>query len=293
MDNLYFSELYAHLCYHDLPGAEPVCVYLHGLGSASSADFPRITRDPQLATYRALLIDLLGFGFSDHPASFPHTLEAHADTVARLLDHLALRQCHVVGHSMGGSVAIALAARRPDLVSGLVVAECNFDPHDATFSQMIVDLSPSEEDYVASGHADVIAQVEGWAAADPGVGGFAGTLRAADPRAIYRCSVALVGCHLRETFFDLGMPRTYVFGEQTLPHHHQPLLEAGGVPVAVVPESGHGMVVENPDAFAAIVAATLSGGEIPLPYRLPGSTEDATNQAARVAPEGIAEQQNA
>jgi pimeloyl-ACP methyl ester carboxylesterase len=267
MDSLYFPELDAHLCYHDLPGAEPAAVYLHGLGSASSADFPRLARDPRLASSRAVLIDLLGFGFSGQPTAFPHTLEAHAATVACVLDHLGLRQCQVVGHSMGGSVAIALAAARPDLVAGLVVAECNFDPEDATFSQMIVDQSPSEAAYVASGHAAVIAQAEAWAAADPAEGSFPGTLRAADPRAVYRCAVALVGCHLREAFFGLAMPRTYVFGSHSLPHPHAPLLAARGVPVAVVPEAGHGMVSENPEAFAAIVASARSGDEIPVPYR--------------------------
>jgi pimeloyl-ACP methyl ester carboxylesterase len=268
MDNLYLPELDAHLCYHDLPGQEPACVYLHGLGSASSADFPAVARDPRLAPYRALLIDLLGFGFSDHPAAFPHTLEAHAEIVARLLDHLELRRCHVIGHSMGGSVAIALAAARPDLVSGLIVAECNLDPEDATFSQMIVDQAGSEEAYVASGHATMIAQAEGWAASQPMLGSFPGTLRAADPRAIYRCSLALVNCHLRDTFFDLTMPRTYVFGAKTLPHHHEPMMAAGGVPVAVVPEAGHGMVGGNPTAFAAIVASTIARDEVLLSYRL-------------------------
>ena len=259
------SDLDAHLCYHDLPGEDPVCVYLHGLGSASSADFPPIARSPQLARYRALLIDLLGFGFSDQPEAFPHTLEAHALIVARLLDHLGLRQCHVIGHSMGGSIAIALAAARPDLVSGLVVAECNFDPADATFSQMIVDQARSEADYLSRGHAAVIAQAEEWAAADPVVGSYPGTLRAADPRAVYRCSVALVECHLRETFFGLDMPRTYIFGARTLPHHHQPFLQSGGVPMAVVAEAGHAMVVENPTAFSAIIASTISAGQHALP----------------------------
>jgi pimeloyl-ACP methyl ester carboxylesterase len=287
MESLYLNELDAHLCYHDLPGEEPACVYLHGLGSASSADFPRIARDPRLAGYRAVLIDLLGFGFSDHPAAFPHTLEAHAGTVVRLLDHLGLHQCHVVAHSMGGSIAIALAEARPDLVSGLVVAECNFEPEDATFSQTIVDRSPSEADHVAAGHVDVIAQAEGWAAAEPVFGSYPGTMRAADPRAVYRCSMALVGCHLRETFFGLAMPRTYVFGAKTLPHHHEPLLAAGGVPVAVVPEAGHGMVGENPEAFAAIVASTFLGDEIPLPYRSPATATDVAYMAD-VSPTGDA-----
>ena len=283
MQNLYLPELDAHLCYHDLPGREPVCVYLHGLGSASSADFPYIARHPQVASYRALLIDLVGYGFSDRPAAFSHTLAAHAEIIARLLDHLGLRQCHVIGHSMGGSIAIALADARPDLVSGLVVAECNFDPEDATFSQMIIDQARSEEDYITSGHAAVIAQAEEWAAAEPVLGSFPGTLRAADPRAVYRCSAALVECHLRETFFGLGMPRTYVFGAQTLPHHHEPLLEAGGVPIAVVPEAGHEMPGENPEAFTVIIASTLAGDEIPEQYRRRPGPENAADLLADAA----------
>jgi pimeloyl-ACP methyl ester carboxylesterase len=284
MQNLYLAELDAHLCYHDLPGREPVCLYLHGLGSASSADFPHIARHPQLASYRALLIDLLGYGFSDQPAAFSHTLAAHAEIIARLLDHLGLRQCHVIGHSMGGSIAIALAGARPDLVSGLVVAECNLDPEDATFSQTIIDQAKSEENYVSRGHAEVIAQAEGWAAAEPLLGSFPGTLRAADPRAVYRCSAALVECHLRETFFGLGMPRTYVFGAQTLPHHHEPLLEAGGVPIAVVPEAGHMMPGENPEAFTAIIASTLCRDEIPEQYRRRPKPENAADLLADAVP---------
>jgi pimeloyl-ACP methyl ester carboxylesterase len=284
MQNLYLPELDAHLCYHDLPGEEPVCVYLHGLGSASSADFPHIARHPELAHYRALLIDLLGYGFSDRPAAYSHTLEAHAEVIARLLDQLGLRQCHVIGHSMGGSIAIALAAARPDLVSGLVVAECNFDPEDATFSQMIVDQARSEEEYISTVHADLVAQAEGWAAAEPVLGSFPGTLRAADPRAVYRCSIALVECHLREIFFGLAMPRTYVFGAQTLPHHHEPLLAAGGVPIAVVPEAGHMMPGENPEAFTAIIASTIVQGDIPEPYRRRSRPENGADRLADASP---------
>src|SRR5262249_60552665 len=51
-------------------------------------------------------------------------VEAYADAVADVMVALECRPV-VVGHSLGGSVAIALAARRPDLVHGLVlVASC-------------------------------------------------------------------------------------------------------------------------------------------------------------------------
>jgi pimeloyl-ACP methyl ester carboxylesterase len=284
MQSLYLPEFDAHLCYHDLPGQEPACVYLHGIGSASSADFPHIPHYPGLAPYRALLIDLLGFGFSDRPAAFSHTFEAHAEVVARLLDHLGLRRCHVIGHSMSGTLAIVFAAARRDLVSGLVVSECNLEPEDATFSREILEQSATEEDYVAAGHADVIARAEGWAAAYPVMGFAPGVFRAADPRAMYRCAAALIACHLKETFFGLDVPRTYVFGAKSLPHRHESLLAAGGVPMPVVPEAGHMMMCDNPEAYAAILAGTLSGREIPVQYRHEVAPASAAARLAEVAP---------
>lgn len=263
MPSLYLADLDAHLSYHDLAGRAPVCVYVHGLGLASSADFPSIARDPQLAPYRAVLVDLLGYGFSDRPAGFSHTLEAHADVIAHLLDQLGLQDCHVIGHSMGGSIAIALAARRPDLVGALIVAEPNLDPEDASFSGVIVARWPTEEAFVTAGHATLITEAEAEArplSTSLTTGSYAGTLRAADARALYRCSGALVGCELRETFFNLTMPRTYVYGAHTLPHRHESWLQAEGVPVAVVPEAGHDMLVTNPGAFAAVIARVMGDG---------------------------------
>ena len=261
MHSLYLADLDAYLCYHDLPGQEPACVYLHGLAGASSADFPQVACDPRLASHRALLVDLLGYGFSGRPAAFPHTLTAHAEVIARLLDHLRLQGCHVIGHSMGGSIAIALAAEHPDLVAGLVVAEPSLDAEDAFFSGTIVGRWKTEEEYLASGHAALIAETEADARAEPSnlvVGTYAGTLRAADPRAMYRCAHALTTCELRETFFGLNLPRTYIYGAHTLPHRHEAWLTAGDVPIAVVPDAGHDMPGEQPEAFAAVVASTLA-----------------------------------
>jgi pimeloyl-ACP methyl ester carboxylesterase len=101
------------LCFHDLAGDEPAIVFLHGLGGASSEEFPQTARHRLLADSRAVLIDFLGFGYSEAPADFGYTMEEQADSVAALLDDLGLSGVNVVGHSMGGSVAISLAARHP------------------------------------------------------------------------------------------------------------------------------------------------------------------------------------
>jgi len=62
---------------------------------------------------------------------------------------------------------------------------------------------------------------------------------------------------LRKVFFGLNLPRTYIYGPLTLPHRHEALLRAGGVPVAVVPGVGHAMMDANPDGVARILAEML------------------------------------
>lgn len=242
------------LRYLDLPGAAPALVFLHGLGAASSAAFPRIVRDPRLAARRALLVDLLGFGYSDRPAAWRYTLEAHARTVEVLLDALALRGCVLVGHSMGGSIAILLAAARPDLVGRLVVAEGNLDPGPGTVSGPVA--AQSEARYVTRGHADLIAAVE-----RQGFAGYAGTLRASDPRAMHRSAVSLIAPRdpsLRDRIYGLSMPRAYLFGTHSLPDRDTDELPAHGVQVEIVPDAGHDMMGDNPDGFATALARAMS-----------------------------------
>ena len=55
-------------------------------------------------------------------------MEDHAETVACILEHENITSAIVVGHSMGGTVAIMLAISRPDLVSKLIVGEGNLVP---------------------------------------------------------------------------------------------------------------------------------------------------------------------
>jgi pimeloyl-ACP methyl ester carboxylesterase len=75
--------------YHDIQGSGSPLIFIHGLGCASSSDYPRIASNPALLGRRMLLVDLLGSGFSDRPAGFGYTVEDHARTVAALAQHLS------------------------------------------------------------------------------------------------------------------------------------------------------------------------------------------------------------
>ena len=65
--------------------------------------------------------DLPGFGWSPPPPDANYTPEAHARTVAKLIEETVGEPVHLIGNSLGGAVATLVAARRPDLVRTLTL----------------------------------------------------------------------------------------------------------------------------------------------------------------------------
>ena len=78
---------------------------------------PLLDRD-----HRVIAIDLLGHGGSEKPRS-GYSMQDQAQLVAQALDRLGVREATVVGHSLGGVVAVALAEQSPELVGGLAIID--------------------------------------------------------------------------------------------------------------------------------------------------------------------------
>jgi pimeloyl-ACP methyl ester carboxylesterase len=259
----------SYVRFHDLPGNGPARVYIPGLAMSSSGTFIRVVADPFLSGYRSLLVDLPGFGFSDRPLEFGYSLEDHAQVVAGLLDRSGLRGCAVIGHSLGGSVAITLAILRPDLVSNLVVAEANLDPGGGAFSKVIA--AQSEEEYINAGSAAFLKRIQMRAdEGDESMAAFAGMLQVAAPHAVYRSARALVeGIRpaMRDRYNELPMPRAYIYGERSVPRDRASVLPDApdpkdlgehGIRVLVVPHAGHFMMFDNPAGSAQVLSEALS-----------------------------------
>lgn len=70
--------------------------------------------------YRVITIDLLGHGQTDC-LGYVHSMEDQADMVHHVLHELKIRKAILVGHSMGGYVALAFAELYPDNMKGLVL----------------------------------------------------------------------------------------------------------------------------------------------------------------------------
>lgn len=95
-------------------------VFIHGLGSYLK--FWRYQLDAFAAEgHRVLALDLPGFGKSDKPAEFPYSSEALADAVHELLELRGVPAPVLVGHSLGGQTALAIALRHPDAVGALAL----------------------------------------------------------------------------------------------------------------------------------------------------------------------------
>ena len=67
---------------------------------------------------RVVTIDLLGHGKTDC-LGYIHTMELFAETIAAVLKKLRIRKCILVGHSLGGYIALAFAEKHPQKVKGL------------------------------------------------------------------------------------------------------------------------------------------------------------------------------
>lgn len=75
------------------------------------------------AGYRTIVVEPLGIGSSSRPPRADYSLTAQADRLAAVLDTLGVGPALLVAHSLGGSMALRLAYRRPDLVRGVVLLE--------------------------------------------------------------------------------------------------------------------------------------------------------------------------
>ena len=113
----------------DVPGARlhvvehgqgPALLMVHGL-SGQLGNFSYGMIEPLARDFRVVAVDRPGSGYSVRTPGARADLAAQADVLAALIDKLGLECPLVVGHSLGGAIALALAAGHPDRVGGLAL----------------------------------------------------------------------------------------------------------------------------------------------------------------------------
>ncbi|CAL9108899.1 unnamed protein product [Musa acuminata var. zebrina] len=107
-------------------------VFLHGFLSSSSLWVETVFHNLSEVTkqsFRMVAVDLLGFGRSPKPTNCAYTVREHLDMIeASVVRPLELNSYHIVAHSMGCIIALAMAAKHPESVKSLtLVAPPCFD----------------------------------------------------------------------------------------------------------------------------------------------------------------------
>lgn len=103
--------------YH-VEGRGPDILLIHGWGSSQQM-WGHFTRT-LAASFRCWSLDLPGFGDSDMPASAWFSIPNYTATVQRFVEAMGLPAVRVIGHSMGGLIALDFSAEHPDRVVRLV-----------------------------------------------------------------------------------------------------------------------------------------------------------------------------
>jgi len=114
--------------------------------------------------YRVLALDLRGHGGSDWHAEGAYDYENHVDDIEAIVETLGIERLVVIGHSLGGRIAMLYAGRNPEKLAGLVIVDSapeldhrgttrismeaaqNHDPSFgsvAEYEQMLVHLYPA------------------------------------------------------------------------------------------------------------------------------------------------------
>lgn len=233
---------------------------IHGLfGSLSDARIVAAFGDRTV-----LAPDLLGYGEYRSADTDGLTLEAQADHVAAWLRQRGDAAAHVVGHSVGGAVAMCFASRHPELTRSLTSIEGNFTLKDAFWSSQIAQMALPEVQAIIDGYQ---AGPGAWIAAS-GVAPTPWTLAvarhwlhnqpASTVRAQARAVVAATGraqyLDMVRHLLDTGLPLHLLAGARSRAGWDVPdwvaRMAASNTDIAA---AGHLMMLDAPERFAEAI----------------------------------------
>jgi pimeloyl-ACP methyl ester carboxylesterase len=104
--------------YYELHGSGPPLMLIAGLASDSQSWLPVV--DELAKQFTLILLDNRGVGRSTQDC--PISIDLMADDCSALIHHLGMSKVSLLGHSMGGMVAMECAHRYPDMVDRLLLA---------------------------------------------------------------------------------------------------------------------------------------------------------------------------
>ncbi len=221
--------------------------------------------------YRVIAFDNRGVGRTDKPAG-PYSAEMLAEDTAGLLEALGIEKAHVMGHSMGGFIAQALALSYPEKVAKLILCATNFggpnhvpvtpeamavlsdvsgDPVERFKRGLMVSCAPG----FAEAHPEIIAEWIEYRAQNP--------IEPLPYQAQMAIGLGLLSAQasFEEKLPSVQAPTLILFGkhDKVVPPENASLL-AEKIPdsqIQILPNAGHFFPVEVPEAANTVISQFL------------------------------------
>jgi pimeloyl-ACP methyl ester carboxylesterase len=238
----------------------PAILFLHGTGVGGWMwqDFL-----PGLADYHCILVDLPGHGKSNDREWV--SLEDTANQISGIISgHTPGRKAHVVGASLGGSVAFQLLCSHPELVDRTLISGTSLLPMPGgpVFKMMIRMVAPLiKKDFVLR------AALKALNFSEEGYARFKEAMLAVSSRTFVRAFSDGLSQRYSPALEKVKTPILLLSGEKEPGYIAKSnSMLAGRLKDArarIVPKMGHGWMGESPQLFHRVLTAWLKGGELP------------------------------
>ena len=263
-------------------GSGPAVLFIHGI-LGSQRQWSRLV-DRLDDDHRVLVPDLFGHGDSAKPLG-DYSLSAHAAAMRDLLDHLGIERVTLVGHSLGGGIAMQFFYLFPERVDRLVLVSSGGLGREVNLVLRAATLPGAAQVLSVVASAPVLSRVEAVGRGASRLGWRPG----ADIGAIWRGFSSLVDRESRRAF--LATTRAVIdFGGQSISAHDHledvlpiPVLIVWGSKDRMIPAwhalsaqrsvpdcqvelfegAGHFPHLEDPDRFARVVRDFMATGTTP------------------------------
>ncbi len=233
------------------------CVFIHGAtGSGLSWYFQKPLSD----SMEIIFLDLPGHGQSPGPA--PDTVEGFRDAVYEALRATNIDTCFMVGHSMGGAIAMSLALAHPGLIKGLVLVGTGAKLK--VMPEILAGIVSDKEKTLR-----MISETAFGVEAAPAMkeNGFNEMMKC-DASSIYNDYVACDRFDIMDAVRNITAPTLMLCGRSDLltPPRYSEFLyrQIKGSEIGLVDGAGHMIMIEKPKEFNTAVANfVLTTGKIP------------------------------
>jgi 4,5:9,10-diseco-3-hydroxy-5,9,17-trioxoandrosta-1(10),2-diene-4-oate hydrolase len=251
-------------------GKGPVLVWLHGSGSGACGHSNFKGNYPYFADngYRNIVIDHLGYGYSDKPDNIEYPIELFVECVKQTLDQIGLSHYSLIGNSLGGAVALRFALDHPHGVDKLVLMapggienqpDYFLMPAMATMKEVFMSATPVTEERLRYFFEEAMV-VDKKFIDQPLVHERFELMKLQNPQVIKTMKVP----NMADRLGEIGCPALGFWGmnEKLMPETGI-LKLAKGMPnmrMVLVPKAGHWVMIEHRDLFNRTTLDFLKNG---------------------------------